>query len=54
MELPDDEATLKGFSVPVPCKLKLTVEEVAPIPATVPLSITIPVAVVEAPVAITE
>src|SRR4029077_12245302 len=41
-ETPEEEATLKGFKVPVPWRLKETVEEVAPIPATVPLSIRTP------------
>ncbi len=41
-EAPDDEATLKGFKVPVPWMLKETVEDVAPTPATVPLSSSAP------------
>ncbi len=37
MDIPDDEATLKGLNVPVPWMLKETVDEVALTPATVPL-----------------
>jgi len=43
MEVELLEATLKGFRVPVPLTLKLTVEEVALTPATVPLSNKTPV-----------
>jgi hypothetical protein len=53
IDVPEDEATLKGSRVPVPWILKDTVEEVAPIPATVPLSMRMPAAVVLAPVALT-
>jgi hypothetical protein len=38
-EVPELEATLKGFKFPEPCTLKDTVEEVAFTPATVPLAI---------------
>ena len=38
MEIPVEEAMLKGFKVPVPCTLNVTVEEVALTPETVPLS----------------
>jgi hypothetical protein len=43
-EAPVDEATLKMSLVDpdVPCTLKATVDEVALIPATVPLSIIVP------------
>ena len=36
-DVPDDDETLNGLSVPVPLMLKLTVEEVALTPTTVPL-----------------
>src|ERR1700722_1396083 len=35
--VPDDEATLNGFNVPVPCTLKLTVLDVAFTPTTIAL-----------------
>ena len=38
-----EEATLNGFSVPVPWTLKETVDDVALTPATLPLSFKIPV-----------
>ena len=37
-EAPEDDATLNGLRVEVPCTLKVYVEEVALIPSTVPLS----------------
>ena len=49
-EDPLEEATLNGFNVPVPWTLKETVDEEALTPATVPLSINIPVPKVLAPV----
>jgi len=48
-ETPEEDATLKGFKIPLPWTLKETVEEVAPIPATVPLSIRAPLVKEEAP-----
>ena len=53
-EVPELEATLNGSNAPaVPCMLKFTEEEVALIPATAPLSISMPLAVEDAPVALT-
>jgi hypothetical protein len=43
-EEPEEEATLNGFKVPVPCTLKETVEEEALTPTTEPLSIKVDVA----------
>ena len=42
-EIPDEEEMLNGSKAPVPWMLKETVEEVALAPATVPLSIKMPV-----------
>ena len=55
IEIPEEEATLnKVLVVPaVPWMLKEIVDEVAPIPATVPLSIKMPEAVVVGPVYLT-
>ena len=54
-EAPDEEATLNGLRLEVEdgCTLKLKVEEVALIPATVPLSIKVEVAIVFGPVYLT-
>ena len=41
-DVPVEDATLNGFCVPLPCILYVTVEDVALIPETVPLSIEIP------------
>jgi hypothetical protein len=43
-DVPVDDATTNGLSAPDPCILKVTVDEVAPTPATVPLSLNNPVA----------
>ena len=53
IEVASEEATLKGSKLLVPWRLKEMEEEVAPIPATVPLSMRMPAAVEEAPVALT-
>ncbi len=50
IEEPEDEETLNGFNVPLPWMLNETVEEVALTPATVPLSKSMPMPVVVAPV----
>jgi hypothetical protein len=42
-DVPDDDATLNGLVAGAPCTLKVYEEDVALIPATVPLSILIPV-----------
>ena len=48
--IPVEEAMANGSRVPVPLMLKAIVEDVALIPATVPLSISTPVPKVEGPV----
>src|SRR3989344_834003 len=53
MEEPVEEEMLKGSKAALPWMLKLMVEEVAPMPATVPSSIKAPAAVVVAPVYLT-
>ena len=49
--VPELEATVKGFKMPVPWTLKEIVEEVALTPANAPLSKIMELAVLDAPVA---